>query len=784
MLSRALISFLFFVLLSLPLVGQQSHALSGKVLDRDSNEPILAANIRIVGTSRGTITNAAGEYRLSIEPGEHTIIFSSLGYQPDTLRLVIVTDTVYVTHLLQSPIEMPPIVVLAEDPAVEIIRRAIANKHRWLDSLTSYRFEAFTRQVLRRDTAIASITEAYTTGYMRVGDTLREVIKQKRQTENIPIGDNFAAVGRIINFNDDEINLFQVSVNGERSGYTFTGPTAPTALEEYDYKLLATSRVNGIEMYKIKMTPKSRLKPLFDGTIIIAEGTYAVIGVDVRPNETLNIPFLKDINLRFRQQFSLYEKTFWLPSDIRISGSVTVSFVLFSLPRIGIEQTSSIYDYAVNVPIPDSLLNKPRLRVDSSAVVFDSTFWSEHEVLPLTREEQFAYTTLDSTQTLEKQFESRGPLSSLFGNTSGGFLDNIDVRFNRVEGFFLGVRATADSLIDNFSLRGSVGAGFSDNIVKYDAGVTWFTSKQKQFGIGGDTYRILGHVRDGDVYEPFIISLFALTDKNDYRDYFLTSGWRTFVSFDPAKRIHAMFSYNNEQQYTMPIATDYSLFFREKFFRSNPVIVEGNLRSLRFDFLLGPQREPLGIVTPNAFEFSVEHSSPSLTQSEFDFTQYTGRMTWSVKTFSRRLLFSPTLRLNLSAGTSSGILPPQKIFSLDSRLSGYAPFGVLRGSDVKEFEGDRFVMLNIEHNFRSIPWLALNIPFLYRNGIELILHGTIAQAWYRSAANTIVVGPTSGWYCETGIGISRIFDILRIDLTYRFKEPSRLYVTFSLANIF
>jgi hypothetical protein len=766
-----------------PLVGQQVHTLSGKVLDRESFEPIVAANIRIAGTSRGTITNANGEYRLSIESGTHEIIFSSLGYQPDTLRLTTLADTLHIIRLHQSPIEMTVVEVLAEDPALEIIRKAIANKHRWLDSLRSYRFEAYTRQVLRRDTSIASITEAYTTGYMRAGDTLREVVKQKRQTENIPIGENFAAVGRIINFNDDEINLFGVNVNGERSGYMFTGPTAPHALEEYDYKLLSTSVANGIELYNIRMIPKSRLRPLFDGTITIAEGTYAVIGVDVKPNETLNIPFLKDIDLRFRQQFSLYENTFWMPSDIRISGSVTISLVLFSLPRIGIEQTSSIYDYAVNAPIPDSVLQKPRLRVDSSAVAFDSTFWKEHDVLPLTKEETAAYVTLDSTQTLEKQFEPKGPLSSVTGIFPGGLLDNIDVRFNRVEGFFLGVRTINDSLSDNISVRGSVGAGFSDNIVKYNLGATFFTSKEKTVGIGGDVYRILGHAPDGNFYEPFPISLFALTDKNDYRDYFLASGWRAFVSFDPARRVHAIFSYNDEQQYSMPIVTDYSLFFREKVFRQNPQITDGALRSLRFSVRLGSPREAMGIVTSHLFEFSVEHSSPTLMNSEFDFTQYAGRVTWSVKTFSQRLLFSPTLRLSLNAGTSRGVLPPQNMFTLDSRLSGYAPFGVLRGSDVKEFGGDRFVLLSIEHNFRSVPWLALNIPFLYRNGIELIVHGSIAQAWQKNIPAVNIPGAT-GWYCEAGVGVSRLFDIFRLDFSYRFKEPSRFFVTFSLANLF
>ena len=54
-------------------------------------------------------------------------------------------------------------------------------------------------------------------------------IFQKRQTENIKVNQNFAQVGGIMNFNEDEIKI---------AGYTFTGPTAPDALDNYTYKLI------------------------------------------------------------------------------------------------------------------------------------------------------------------------------------------------------------------------------------------------------------------------------------------------------------------------------------------------------------------------------------------------------------------------------------------------------------------------------------------------------------------------------------------------------------------
>jgi len=208
--------------------AQQLYTVQGAVADLDTREPILAANIRIAGTSRGTITNANGEYRLKLEAGRHEMIFSSLGFQPETVIVSVAGDTVVDAKLRPAPIQIPEVVILAEDPAIEIIRKAIAHKRVWMDKLQTYRFDAFTRQVLRRDSAIASITESYSTGYVASGDTMREVIRQKRQTENIKLDENFASVGRIVNFNDDEISLFRSSGGASSSSYTFVGRLPPT----------------------------------------------------------------------------------------------------------------------------------------------------------------------------------------------------------------------------------------------------------------------------------------------------------------------------------------------------------------------------------------------------------------------------------------------------------------------------------------------------------------------------------------------------------------------------
>ncbi|MBI4811378.1 MAG: hypothetical protein HY800_08085, partial [Ignavibacteriales bacterium] len=443
----------------------------------------------------------------------------------------------------------------------------------------------------------------------------------------------------------------------------------------------------------------------------------------------------------------------------------------------GIDAVSSIYDYNLNVTIPDSILHKPRLAVDSNATKFDSTFWTQNEVLPLTQEEQQAYKALDSTQTLEKQFQPSGPLAALADEGTATFLKYVDARFNRVEGFFFGGNLELDSLTNFLATDISAGYGFTDKRFKYKVGLTFFTTKSRQLKLGGKFYNRLDNVPDDGYYGSFSISLMALIDKNDYRDYFLAKGWRTFLQFDPSREVSASLNFINEKHFSIPAVESYSLFSREKSYRANPQIDEGTLRAFQFDLRYGDAPVLLNIVPRDAVELSVEHSSPRIFNSDFSYSRYRMSIDYNFNTFATSLLFPPIMKIKLTGGIGSGTLPQQREFVIDSRASGYAPFGVLKASGIKEFSGDRFVTINLEHNFRSTPFLALDIPFLYRNSIELIAHGSFAQTWMGKSSTS------DGWYSEAGIGISRIFDLLRADFTYRFKEPGRFYFTLSVASI-
>ena len=761
-----------FLFVTLGNIYGQSATVSGTVRDASNGQRLAAATIRIAGTPRGTITNADGDYKLSLWEGKYVLIFSYVGFKTDSIQIDVRGNVTTNVELVPSPIQVAAVVVTGEDPAIGIMRRVIENKQKWIEKLRSYELDAFTRQVIRRDTAIAMISESYSTCYWQRGDTLREVVTQKRQTENIKGTQNFAGVGGIVNFYDDTVRM---------AGFKFLGPTSPNAFDYYDFKLERTRHRTGSDIYDIRMIPKTRLVPLFRGTISIAEGSYAVAGIRVSPNEAFVIPFISALKLTYQQQFSLFDKEYWMPVDIRTEGFFQVGIAGLTLPGIGIESISSIYDCKVNPAIPDSIFHKPRRVVLKEADTYDSTFWAQRDVLPLTEEEKIAYHRLDSTQTLEKQFQPSGPLVTLTDLLSESPFSP-QLRFDRVEGLFLGAGSTFDSVTSKLKVHVEAGYGFADKRAKGRLGIELFLDKERNYSVGAEAYRDVQHFHNGSAYGFGENFLPALLYKIDYFDYYYTQGITLSLSATPRRDLAFELGFRNEDQNTAVRRTNYSLLSRDRTFEPNPAIEEGTLREVQGTARYGQAPLPIPVIPRNYLQCNVNVSSSAI-GSSYDYTQVSLEGEYHVATYLKSLFLPPTLMVKMTTGTSIGTLPIQQFYYFDAPLTGYAPNGVLRGVRMKEVSSDTYVLLFLEHNFRSVPFLWLNIPYLYRNSIELLSYVNVAQSWNLTNSIPAAIHPTSGIYAETGIGINRILGLLRLDVTYRLTRPQRWVVTMGAAML-
>ena len=70
--------------------AQESGRVTGKVLDKDSGDPLPGANVIIEGTSLGAATTSEGEYIIrQVTPGDYNMIIKYIGYKEQSIPITI-----------------------------------------------------------------------------------------------------------------------------------------------------------------------------------------------------------------------------------------------------------------------------------------------------------------------------------------------------------------------------------------------------------------------------------------------------------------------------------------------------------------------------------------------------------------------------------------------------------------------------------------------------------------------------------------------------------------------
>jgi hypothetical protein len=61
--------------------------------------------------------------------------------------------------------------------------------------------------------------------------------------------------------------------------------------------------------------------------------------------------------------------------------------------------------------------------------------------------------------------------------------------------------------------------------------------------------------------------------------------------------------------------------------------------------------------------------------------------------------------------------------------------------------------------------------------MDVLVDVTAANSWLGGRSTT------NGWYYEVGIGIGKIFEFIRADLTYRLNKPNNLFFSLGVSTI-
>jgi hypothetical protein len=783
--------FVLFLIIFLPRFANAQVEISGRIVDKSTGETLPSAAVILDGSYKGTISNGDGFFNITADSLPATLTVRYLGFHQVYVTVTERSDIPLYIELSPSVTEMDEIIVTDKDPGLTIMEKVIERKKLWRRSLQNYQVSAYTRQSLSNDTSIVSISESSSIAYWDENRGHKEVQLTQQQTTNISSDQNFSGVRYMPNFYDDNIEV---------AGYNIVGITHPEATRYYTFKLVETQEFESKPLYKIEFTPRKNLQPTFEGTAWVLGRDYALLEVDLKPNDVVDFPPpVQEFDLSYKQQFSNYGGTYWLPVDVRIEGMVKVGMIGFRMPAIQFKQVSTLSDYEINTVIPDSIFSNDSdfVRLEESP---SDSFDVKIERIPLSDEEIEAYSTIDSTYTFEKAFQPEGFLaramdsdderdndgmfSSVTDKIPGGLSPML--RYNRVDGFHAGLKYNREWNSDKTSVTGFGGYSVNSSFWDYGGSI-----EQQILNTGKSTlnarfrYAVETESRySSPLYSFGMNSVSTIFGDVDYFDYYRNEVASAGLEVDnilPRTDIGLSFNHEIHRNFDGEIVEDYSLFGWHDTRRANPDISEGKLQSLIFSTAINKQQNTLGVTGRRQLLLEAEWSDEAI-GSEFDFVNYRASLDWNFQTFFKRRVFANTLDLHFSGGISSGTVPIQKFGTIDGSLSRFTPFGSLRTRQFLPYEGTRHWLAVAEHNFRTIPFEWLGLQWFADKGWGIIVFGGAGHTY---ADRTLYENRflSNGIHTEAGVSLNSIFGIFRIDVAKRLDSRGT-FIGFSVPRYF
>ncbi len=402
-------------------------SLSGIVKD-ETGHPLPYAAVYIQGTTVGTATNVNGVYQLSLEPGSYQVVFQYIGYRKK-VEAVHIEDKPLIININMIPeeISLNEVEITSEDPAYRIIRKAIAKKDHYLKQVPAYKCRVFSKSVFRLTKApekifgekildegdtlggIFYLSEAESQISFRQPDKIREeMISSKVSGNDNGFSFNYYSYFMMSFYN----NLVHPPLSNLRG---YVSPLSDNAMFYYRFKLEGSFIEAEKNIYKIRVTPRREMDPVFSGYLYIQEGEYRIQSAELTLGKGAGINFVD--SLRISQQYVPVNDTTWMIYSQKIHFYFSLDLLGKKIGGNGVFHSQNT-DYDLAVEYPKNYFSQEYIRVNRDANKKDSVYWDSARPIPLTTEEASNYRRKDS---IEQRTNSKE------------YLDSLDHRTNRLK---------------------------------------------------------------------------------------------------------------------------------------------------------------------------------------------------------------------------------------------------------------------------------------------------------------------------------------------------------------
>jgi hypothetical protein len=247
----------------------------GKVIDKNTGDPIVFASVFITGTKSGTVTNSDGEFIIKIPRSylNRQIGIAHLGYITSTFDVTELKPSENVIELVPAPYEIEEVTIRQLDP-LALIRSAIEKiPENFSDQpvmMTSFYRETIKQN--RNYVAIAeAVLDAYKASYKNPTDFDRIKVFKGRKSQDVKKMDTV-----LFKFQGGPYTSFLLDV-AKNPGELLT----EESFKFYNYEMGGIVRIHDAQAYVINFDQKEEIDfPLYKGKIYLDVDNLALVSVD------------------------------------------------------------------------------------------------------------------------------------------------------------------------------------------------------------------------------------------------------------------------------------------------------------------------------------------------------------------------------------------------------------------------------------------------------------------------------------------------------------------------
>ncbi len=194
---------------SVPAAAAKRHTISGFLKDRSTGEALIGANIYVKGTTLGVMTNGYGFYSLTLPAGNHPVVFSYLGYRPESRTLGLDRDQRIDVEMEEEKMEIGEVEIVASEEASEIPRSSLSEfrfSQKTLSRLPGFGGDLDVIRAMQAVPGIQTFGDGSALYYVRGGGSDQNLLL----IDEVPVYNPSHLFGFFSAFSPDAINSVQI----------------------------------------------------------------------------------------------------------------------------------------------------------------------------------------------------------------------------------------------------------------------------------------------------------------------------------------------------------------------------------------------------------------------------------------------------------------------------------------------------------------------------------------------------------------------------------------------